>query len=151
MNNENQSERETIVIGDTGGSAITPRDEIGFRKIYENLVRDRKITTIFRPGERVCGIDKGFCGGEILNVKIIEKVGADWANLPPKTTNHSQVRVLSVLNIPIGSLTDIDFEGSSPDIFNKQSLIYNLGIIYNLPSSELTNETIITKTTFAYL
>ena len=154
MNETNASKKEELT-GDTSrsaiGPAITPRDEIGLRKIYENLVRDKKITTIFRPGERVCGIDKGFCENEILNIKIIDKVGADWAKLPPQATSCGQVRVLNTTNMTIGSLMNNDFHGSSPDIFDKQSLVYNLGIIYNLPPSELTDDSIITKTTFTYL
>lgn len=131
---------------------VTPRDEIGFRKIYENLVRDQKITTIFRPGERTCNLNKGFCEGETINIKIIDKVGADWAKLSPETISlDRKALILSATNKKIGELTSGDFSGSSPDVFDKQSLIYNLGVTYNLPSSELTDDSIITKTTFKYV
>jgi len=134
------------------GAAVTPRDEIGFRKIYSDLVREQKITTIFRPGERLCNLNKGFCEGEIVNIKIIEKVGADWATLPPETSTFNQkALILSTVNKEIGAFTKADFVGASPDIFDKQSLIYNLGVVYNLPPSELTDDCIITKTTFMYL
>jgi hypothetical protein len=132
--------------------SVTPRDEIGFRKIYSDLVRDQKITTIFRPGERTCNLNKGFCEGETINIKIIDKVGADWADLPPITEPSDQkALILTVTNKEVGSLAVDDFTGASPDIFDKQSLIYNLGVIYNLPPSELTDDSIITKTTFSYL
>lgn len=131
--------------------SVTPRDEVGFRKIYSDLVRDKKITTIFRPGERTCNLNKGFCEGEIINIKIIDKVGADWAELPPETVTINQKALIeSVVSKEIGSLTAEDFHGSSPDIFDKQSLIYNLGVIYNLAPSELTDDSVITKTTFIY-
>lgn len=137
---------------DTRGFAVTPRDEIGFRKIYTDLIRDKKITTIFRPGERICGVNKGFCEGETVNIKILDKVGADWAYLPPKTISDGQkVRVVSTVNTTLGALVAGDFKGSSPDIFDKQSLIYNIGIIYNLAPDELADNSVITKTTFVYL
>lgn len=142
---------KTRISAETGKSSITPRDEVGFRKIYADLVRDKKITTIFRPGERTCNLNKGFCEGEVINIKIIDKVGADWAELPPETVTINQKALIeSVVNKEIGSLTAEDFHGSSPDIFDKQSLIYNLGVIYNLAPSELTDGSIITKTTFVY-
>lgn len=131
---------------------MTPRDEIGFRKIYSDLVRNKKITTIFRPGERTCNINKGFCEGETVDIRIIDKVGADWANLPPETISFDQrVQILSVDNRKISSLVADDFLGSSPDIFDKQSLVYNLGVIYNLPPSDLGDDCTVTKTTFSYL
>ncbi len=133
-------------------SPVTPRDEIGFRKIYSDLVRNQKITTIFRPGERTCNLNKGFCEEEIVDIKIIDKVGADWATLPPETISFNQkAQILSVDNMEIGSLVVDDFRGSSPDIFDKQSLVYNLGVIYNLSPSELADDCIVTKTTFIYL
>lgn len=136
----------------TEKDAVTPRDEIGFRKIYADLVRDQKITTIFRPGERTCNFNKGFCEGETINIKIIDKVGADWAKLPPETTSFGgKALILTATNKKISELTEEDFIGASPDIFDKQSLIYNLGLTYNLPPSELTDDSIITRTTFAYL
>lgn len=131
---------------------LTPRDEIGFRKIYADLVRDHKITTIFRPGERTCNLNKGFCEGEIINIKIIDKVGADWAKLPPETTSiDRRALILTATNKKIGEITNDDFSGSSPDVFDKQSLVYNLGITYNLPQSELSDDSVITRTTFVYL
>lgn len=140
------------IIGLFGSSPVTPRDEIGFRKIYSDLVRDQKITTIFRPGERTCNLDKGFCEGETINIKIIDKVGADWAKLPPETISFNRkALILTAINKKIGELNSLDFRGASPDIFDKQSLIYNLGVTYNLPPSELTDDSIITKTTFTYL
>jgi hypothetical protein len=131
---------------------VTPRDEIGFRKIYEDLVYNHEITTIFRPGERTCNLNKGFCEGETINIKILDKIGADWAMLAPKTIPiDKKVLILKAENKKIGELTQDDFIGSSPDVHDKQSLIYNLGVIYNLPPSELTDDSIVTRTTFRYL
>jgi hypothetical protein len=102
-----------------------PRDEIWFRKIYMDLIRDHKITTIFRPGVRLCNSNKGFCNGEVLRVKVIDKVGADWADLHGRTLTdfEYQVRVLDTKVCPIKSLTVEDFQGSSPDISDVSSLI----------------------------
>ena len=130
-----------------------PRDEIWFRKIYSDLIMARKITTIFRPGVRLCNSNKGFCNGETLRIKVIDKVGADWADLHGQTLPDFElkVRVLDTKVCPIGSLTEADFQGSSPDIFNIVSLTYHLGAVYNLAPAELNEKTLITKTTFSYL
>ena len=132
--------------------AITPRDEIGFRKVYSKLVNDKKVTTIFRPGERLCGINKGFCEDEILNIRIIDKVGADLAQLKPQIVpSDAKVRVTNTKVTKLAMLTPEDFIGSTPDVYDKQSLIYNLGIIYNIDISEFTDDFVITRTTFTYL
>ncbi len=129
------------------------RDEIWFRKIYIDLIKARKITTIFRPGQRLCNCNKGFCKGERLKIRIIDKVGADWAGvLGQILPDFSQeVQVLETKVITLGSLSADDFLGSSPDINNILSLRYHLGILYNLTPIELDDKAIITVTTFLYV
>lgn len=118
---------------------IPARDEIWFRKIYLNLIQDRKVTTIFRPHKRLCDDHKGFCDGESLKIKIVDKVGADWANVIGQTLPdfEQEVQVTGIVAVPLGSLTAKDFNGSTPDVFDKQSLIYHLGLLYNLSPVEL--------------
>jgi len=130
-----------------------PRDEIWFRKIYVDLLKDQHITTIFRPGARACNTKKGFCSGETLKIKVLDKVGADWADLSGETLPDFEmlVQVVDTKICTIGSLISDDFVGSSPDVFNIESLTYHLGAIYNLTPSEVNNDTVITKTIFKYL
>ncbi len=130
-----------------------PRDEIWFRKIYTDLVRSQKVTTIFRPGKRAANDHKGFFVGETLRIRIIDKVGADWAGVFGQVCPNFEmrVRVLSVTVCLIRELTKEDFKGSTPDILTTEFLIYNLGLLYNLSPNELNQESVITKTTFEYL
>ncbi len=130
-----------------------PRGEIWFRRIYADLVLNRHVTTIFRPGKRLNGDPKGFQEGEILRVRIIEKVGAEWAGVFGRVCPDIEipVQVHEVKASRIVELEPSDFEGSTPDVADAQSLIYQLGILYNLSPSEIGPNSIVTKTTFAYL
>ena len=51
----------------------------------------------------------------------------------------------------IGDLSSMDFDGSSPDVKDKNGLIYHLGLIYNLSADELTDDTVVTRIEFEYL
>ncbi|MFA6797510.1 MAG: hypothetical protein WCR40_02295 [Candidatus Paceibacterota bacterium] len=130
-----------------------PRDEIAFRKIYKSLIANKEITTVFRPGKRICGDFRGYCSGEIIKIRIIEKVGADWAILPPKFEEEfiKKIEIIETKSFPIRDLQKEDFNGSSPDVFDKKSLLYQLGIIYNLSVEELQEDSLITKITFKYI
>ena len=132
---------------------IPPRNEIWFRKIYADLIRDRRVTAIFRPGRREDDHAKGFLIGETLRIKIVDKVGADWAGIYGQVRSDFEmtVRVLDIVFKPIGELTAEDFKGSTPDVHDTESMVYHLGVLYNLPPEELTAQTIVTKTTFEYL
>jgi len=129
------------------------RDEITFRKIYMRLVQTRQVTTIFRPGRRLCNDPKGYCKGEIVTLRVVEKVGADWANVPGELRDDvgEEVQILDVISKPLGLLSKEDFSGSTPDVFDHQSLMYHIGALYNLSPDELDEKTLITKTTFRYL
>ncbi|MDD4804468.1 MAG: hypothetical protein PHN69_04770 [Candidatus Pacebacteria bacterium] len=130
-----------------------PRDEIAFRKIYKDLIIKKKITTVFRPGKRICGDFRGYCSGEIIKIRIIEKIGADWAMLPPKFEEEfiKKIEIVEIKSFPVKDLQEDDFNGSSPDVFDKGSLIHQLGIIYNLSIEELQDDSLITKITFKYV
>ena len=130
-----------------------PRDEIAFRKIYKNLIIKKKLTTVFRPGKRVCGDFRGYCPGEVIKIRIIEKIGADWAMLPPEFEKDfiKKIKMVAIKSLPIKELKSEDLIGSSPDVFDQNSLIHHLGLIYNLPMEELQAESLITKITFEYI
>ena len=134
------------------GKLLLDPNEIAFRKIYKNLVEDQKITVIFRPGKRFCGDFRGYCAEQKATIRIIDKVGADWAILPPKFLRgfSKKVTIKETDTKTFAELKKSDFRGSSPDIYDKESLKYNLGIIYNIDENEFTDDFIITKTTFTY-
>lgn len=129
------------------------REEIYFRKIYRDLIGQTKITTVFRPGNRLHGHPKGFREGEIVNLRIIVNVGAEWAKihaeLDPAFIVRAQITSLEAKTL--GDLRKADFKGSSPDVQDVEQLRYHLGVIYNLNPSQLRSTTVVTRTAFKYL
>lgn len=128
-------------------------NEMAFRKVYKKLLEQEKVTVIFRPGKRVCGDYRGYCLEQKVTVKLIDKVGADWAMLPPKFLRGFSKNVV-ITNVEIKKLKDFkksDFRGATSEIRDRESLEYNLGIIYNIPPEEFTDDFLVTKTTFKYL
>jgi len=130
-----------------------PRDEMAFRKIYKDLITRKEITTVFRPGKRLCGDFRSYCLGEIITIRIIENVGADWAEVAPQfETNYGKkIEIIDTTTSKIEDLKKTDFEGSSPDVCDIKSLQYHLGLIYNLSIDEVGMETMITKIQFKYV
>lgn len=128
-------------------------NEIAFRKVYSGLLEKGKISVIFRPEQRLCGDFRGYCTDQNVAIRIIDKVGADWAMIPPTFVSgfSKRARITNVETKKIGELEMVDFNGSSPDIHDRDSLKYYLGIIYNISDKELTDDFIVTKTTFTYL
>ena len=129
-----------------------PREEMAIRKIYRELVEQQKLTTVFRPGQRLCEDYRGYCQNEIITIKIVDRVGADWALLAPVFAPDfaKAVKIENITSLPLGSLTAADFAGSTPDVFDRQSLRYHLGIIYNLAPDDLGDDSLVTKICFSY-
>lgn len=127
-------------------------DEIAFRKIYIDFLKQKKITAIFRPGQRLCGDFRGYCDNQKVTIRVIDKVGADWAMIAPKFLRGFSVKAIikKIETKTLGEFKKSDFRGASPDIYDKESLKYNIGIIYNLSNDELNDDFVITKTTFEY-
>jgi hypothetical protein len=127
-------------------------NEMAFRKVYRNLLENKRVTTIFRPGRRLCGDYRGYCSDQEVTIKIIEKTGADWAMLPPKFVEDFSKKVI-IKEVQIKSLRELtsdDFAGATEDVRDITSLKYNLGVIYNLSDEELTDDFVVTKTIFEY-
>ncbi len=126
---------------------------IAFRKVYKNLIKNKKIVTVFRPTARLCGDFRGYCEGQIVTIGIIDKVGADWGALPPVFLDESfgKIKIINIEAKKIKDLIESDFEGSTPDVCNILTLKYHLGLIYNLPHEEVDDESIVTKIQFEYL
>lgn len=126
---------------------------IAFRKIYKDLIKEKKITTVFRPAARLCGDFRGYCEGQIVTVGIIDKVGADWGALPPVFLDESfgKIKITSAEARQIKELTSDDFIGSSPDVQDTTTLKFHLGIIYNLSPEQVTDDSVVTRIQFEYL
>lgn len=134
------------------GKLFLDPNEIAFRKIYRGLLEQEKITVIFRPGKRFCGDFRGYCAEQKATIRVIDSAGADWAMVPPKFVPgfSKKVIITEIETKTLGELTEVDFKGSSPDVHDKESLKYNLGIIYNIDDREFTDDFVITKTNFLY-
>ncbi len=126
---------------------------MAFRKVYVDLLKAKAITTIFRPGSRLPGTFRSYEPGQIVTIRVIDKVGADWANVAPEFVPDFglQIEIKKVELLKLGELTANHFEGSSPDIQNVSALKYHLGVVYNLTPDELSDSALITRTTFVYL
>jgi shikimate 5-dehydrogenase len=87
-----------------------------------------------------------------VKAKVIEQLGLDRAETPPLFQQKPTkiIRIVEIQAVRIGSLTTSDFVGSSPDVFDKQSLVYHLGIIYNLDANSLGDNALVTKINFIY-
>jgi len=113
------------------------------------------LTTIFRPEERLLskGHEKALGVGEEVRIRIIDKVGADWAKVYGILLPEPNVPVVitSVKVKPFGAIEPIDFVGSTPDVQDRESLKIQLGYIYNFASEELCSNLWITRTTFQYV
>lgn len=129
------------------------KDEMAIRAIYADLLMAGEFTTVFRPGSRLCEEFRGYCPGQKVTARILDRIGADWAHIAPqfKPGLERSIEIAAIEVKKIGELTPEDFAGSTPDVQTPDQLIYHLGTIYNLLPSELNSDTTITKITFTYL
>ena len=128
-----------------------PRAEIWFRKAYEELVEKQEITTIFRPGDRICGGSKTKCfyPAEQLTVRVLEKPGDDERNIEPLFTKTvKKVKIVEIKTLNINDLSKEDFVNTFPDVKTPEGLRYHLGLIYDKSPSSFE---IVTKIKIKYL
>ncbi len=117
-----------------GDPFVLPRDEMAFRRRYQALLRDRRITTVFRPGDRIWPNWRGYIVGETVTARVIEQVGCDELRLAPRFNSvRVPIRIQDLAVLDIDSLTGEDFHGSSPDVSDKDSLLAHLFEIYGQP------------------
>lgn len=128
-------------------------NEMALRRMYEPLIQTKLLTTVFRPQRRLCGDRRGYCQGQIVTLRIIANVGADWAGVPPRFMSGLRKRVVinKVEAKQLQQLTKRDFIGSSPDVYDRRTLRTQLGLIYNLPLSRLGPKAVVTRIQFVYL
>jgi len=126
------------------------RDEMAFRKRYEELVTKQLLTTVFRPGNRVYPKWRGYKLGEIVTARVIECYGCDEKGIPPVFKPIKiPIRIKSILVKDIHALDQHDFSGSSPDVCDIQSLKRNLHHIYGKNTDYFNQQ--ITKINLEYL
>ncbi len=127
-----------------------PRDEMAFRKRYEPLIVDRKLTTVFRPGNRVFPNYRGYKLNEVITARVIEKPGSDANNIPPLFNDIKMpIQIMNIETIKVHELDESHFQGSSPDVQSVPQLLEHLTAIYQRPISEFDNE--VTRISFNYL
>ena len=127
-----------------------PRNEIAFRKEYENGVLLNTLTTVFRPGNRMYPNWRGYKLGEVVTARIIEKCGCDEKEIPPLFNDHKvKVQISGIETVNIEELQDEDFLGSSDDVHDVESLKEHLAYIYGKPISDYDNK--ITRINLAYI
>jgi hypothetical protein len=129
---------------------LLPRDEMAFRKDYEPLLLGRGITAVFRPGNRVHPNRRGYIVGESVTARVIERRGCDRLGVPPLFNEvRIPIRITHLAVFFIDCVTEADFGGTSPDVFDRRSLIDHLERIYEEPIDSF-NRTV-TRIGFRYL
>ncbi|MFT5210545.1 MAG: hypothetical protein ACI9CE_002271 [Flavobacterium sp.] len=127
-----------------------PRDEMAFRKTYEMLVVEQRLTTIFRPGNRLYPHYRGYKDQEIVMARIIEKPGCDKREIAPVFSDIKiPVKINDIRTFDISDLTTADFLGSSPDVQNLEQLLIHLEEIYDRPIESYEN--MVTRIQIQYL
>lgn len=127
-----------------------PRDEMAFRKRYEQFLLQRTITTVFRPGVRVYPSRRGYIEGETVTARVIGLCGSDEFGIPPLFNDtRIPIQIASLTVKPIDEVEPEDFEGSSPDVFDRESLEQHLAGIYQKPIDCF--EGTVTRIQFRYL
>ena len=128
-------------------------DEMAIRKIYWLLVEKGKLTKVFRPGRRFCGEYRGYCSRQMITIKMIDAIGSDFYGLGPVFTPGKELKA-SISKIEVKMIKDlepVDFIGSSPDVYDRESLRYHLGLIYNLSLEDLSDDSFVTLISLDYL
>ncbi len=128
---------------------VLPRDEMAFRGRYQGLLLDRKITTVFRPGDRVWPSWRGYIEGETVTARVIERSGCDELRVAPRFNRIKvPIRIRDLTVFDADALEPEDFEGSSPDVQDRDSLLAHLFDIYGKPIEAFGGK--VTRIRFAY-
>lgn len=127
-----------------------PRDEMAFRKKYQRLLLEKKITTVFRPGDRLYPAWRGYAPGEVVTARVIARVGSDALGVPPAFNRvRIPIRLDEVTVLDAAALEPADFQGSSFDVRDLPSLEAHIKAIYGRPLSAWGG--LVTRIRFSYL
>lgn len=126
---------------------------MAFRRIYRLVLLEEQVTVVFRPGRRLPGEYRGYHVGQIVQAKVIDQAGLDRARVAPEFLPYpiKTIRIESIEVRKIGSLGPKDFVGSTSDVFDIASLVYQLGLIYNMDPADLTSDAEVTRIRFSYI
>jgi len=128
---------------------VLPRNEMAFRARYRSLLIDRSLRTVFRPGCRIFPSWRGYREGEIVNARVISRVGSDELGIPPVFDAFCvPIRIECLMHCPFEELEGEEFAGSSPDVIDRESLVAHLGGIYRAPLAAFGN--CVTRIGFSY-
>lgn len=123
---------------------------MAFRKEYETLVREKKLTTVFRPGNRLYPNYRGYKPEEIVTARIIEVLGCDKCCIAPVFNELKQpVLIRDITTLRIDELISADFSGSAPDVQSANQLIEHLELIYSKSLADFNYE--VTRIRIVYL
>ena len=127
-------------------------NEMAVRKIYWDLVEQRSLKTFFRPGVRLCSDYRGYCKHQDIVLRCIDRLGSDQLGIAPVFAKDKEAFVIieSIYSKKIKDLSKEDFKGSSPDVQDKLSLKYHLGMIYNMSFDRLSDESYVTVIKIKY-
>lgn len=107
-----------------------PCDEMAFCKQHEDLLLTRKITTVFLPGIRVHPHRSGYITGEVVTARVIEHTAAAACDaLPVYNDIRVPVQITRLVVMTVDGVGPDDFEGSSPDVRDRESLRTHLAQI----------------------
>ena len=105
--------------------------ELWFRDEYFNLVRERKLTTAVRPGNRTHPNPKGVNKNETVVVKVIKKPGDEEMGINPEFHEFNTLaRIVDLEVKKIRNVTDNDLKNSSLDCLTKEEMKNHLKKIY---------------------
>lgn len=126
-----------------------PRDEMAFRRRYQPMLFARTLTTVFRPGDRLWPNWRGYRRGEIVTARVIARPGSDALGIPPEfTSTRISIGIVDIKVLAPEALTADDFRGSSPDVYDRASLLAHLIGIYGRPLSAFGD--VVTRIQFDY-
>lgn len=126
-----------------------PRDEMAFRMRYQRLLLARRITTVFRPGNRIHPNWRGYILGETVVARVIERPGSDAHGIPPLFNDlRIPIRIRGLEVKGLNEFTAEDFVGSSPDVMDVADLIAHLNEIYDTPIAAFAGQ--VTRIRFDY-
>ena len=129
---------------------LLPRDEMAFRKQYEADVLEGRLTTVFRPGNRIYPRWRGYRPGEPVTARIIEHCGDDRLGIAPIFNDvRVPIKIVSIDVVLLWRLSSSDFIGSSKDVTCPKSLQMHLEGIYQMDFSDPL--TIVSRISFDYL
>jgi hypothetical protein len=123
---------------------------MAFRSRYRDLLLQRALTTVFRPGDRIYPNWRGYTQGEIVTARIIRMPGSDELGVPPEFDDlRVPIRIKTITVSSIDALDGAAFIGSSPDVHDRASLAAHLHHIYGRPLAAFGNQ--VTRIAFAYI